>query len=128
MVVVDAPASAAKLPLSEIPQDVKTSVDEAYDGLSAGQRVLVKFATEEETRLARMQIRSYCEGRPAGRLTASIWQGYSDPAVAGSFTQTERDGWVPALNMSFSKYVSPAEKKAALTEAEKAAAAAGKTV
>jgi len=109
MTAVNAPSSSVKIPLEKIDPDTKAGVDEAYAyGLeNPGQRFIVAFDTANARDTARNEIRSYCEAREDGRLTASIWAGFAG-VVEGTtkFSQTETEVCkAPALSLSFSEYV-----------------------
>lgn len=105
IVAVDAPASQVKIDFDSIPDDVKEGVEEMFAGLSPSQRGVVAFQEQEERDLTRAEIRAYCEKRPAGRLTASIWAGYTDAEGKGTFKQKQGEGDLPALSLAFSVYV-----------------------
>ena len=111
MTPVKASASAVNYPLSEIPQDVKDSVDEAFDYSQANptERLVVTFADKDEADLNKIYIRSYCLSRPAGQLTASIWVGFAavdENGNAGKFSQAETEAAkVAALSLFFTPYV-----------------------
>jgi hypothetical protein len=107
MVVQDAPASAVKIPLNEIPADVSESVEEVYNGLAVTQRAVVPFDSETERDQARVYIRAYCQTRKGGRIKASLWSGFQDEA-SGKFVAAipkKGDGtYKPALSMAFGEY------------------------
>jgi hypothetical protein len=103
-VAVDAPASQVKIDFNEIPDDVKDGVEEMFKELSSVQRGVVAFADTDSRDLARAQIRAYCEKRKDGRLTASIWAGYTDAKSEGAFRQKASEGDLPALSLSFTVY------------------------
>jgi|SRR5215469_2217479 len=103
---IDAPASQVKINFDEIPDDVREGVEEMFTGLSGTQRGIVVFENEADRDVARAQIRAYCEARKAGRLTASIWAGYTnaeqDSLRSGNKTETYS---LPALSLAFTVYV-----------------------
>jgi hypothetical protein len=104
IIAVQAPASGVKIDPKDIPEDVSMGVDEMFTSLEATQRGVVAYETTEARDLARVQIRTYCETRKAGRLTASIWAGYTDGK--GSFVQKNPDEkLLPALSLAFTTYV-----------------------
>lgn len=110
MTPVKASASAVNYPLDQIPQDVKDSVDEAFDYSQANptERLVVTFADKDEADLNKVYIRSYCLSRPAGQLTASIWTGFAtvDEGGNATFSQSETEkAKVPALSLFFTPYV-----------------------
>lgn len=118
MKAVEAPASAVKTAIGDIPEDVTSGVEEAYDYCQANplERVVITFPDTDTRDLTRALIRSYCEVRPKGRLTASLWA----VSVNAETGETEKDG-VPALSMRFVKYVKKEKGKAngETAEAEK---------
>jgi hypothetical protein len=103
-VAVAAPPSTMKIDHNDIPDDISTGVEEIVASLDATQRGVVPFDSVEARDLARAQIRAYCEARKAGRLTASIWAGFT--AGEGKFTakQTEESEHA-ALSLAFTPYV-----------------------
>lgn len=107
---VEAPASTVKTPLASIPDDVATGVEEAFEYVTANptERIVITFDTEDERDLTRALVRSYCEVRPKGRITASIWAVTANPETGETTTE---DGAKPALSMSFRKYVKKSAQK-----------------
>ncbi len=111
MTPVDAPASSVKTPLADIPDEVRESVEEgfAFCQQSPGKRLVVPFGSDDEAARARVLIRSYCEQRPAGRLTASMWGGWvmynESGEVAGFTTQETPKATVPGLSVLLRAYV-----------------------
>jgi hypothetical protein len=101
---VDAPSSQVRIDPGEIPAEVGEGVEEMFSGLTSTQRGVVAFEDEGARDLARAQIRAYCEARKAGRLTASIWAGFTD-AEATVFRQKATEGDKPALSLAFTVYV-----------------------
>jgi hypothetical protein len=118
MKAVEAPSSAIKYTLDQIPQDVKDGVEEAFNYCQSNptERIVIPFLGTDDTNaedqrdLTRGQVRSYCEQRPAGRLTASIWAVSVDPE---SGETSGDDNAVPALNMRFVPYVKREKKEQA---------------
>lgn len=115
MKAVEAPSSAIKIALADIPEDVKIGVEEGYAYCQANpsERVVVTFtgddkSTGEDKRdLTRAQVRNYCEQRPDGRITASIWSILADPESGESSTE---ESAAPGLSMRFTKYVKKEKK------------------
>ena len=119
MTPIDAPASSIKTPLADIPDEVRESVEEGYAFCqqNPGKRLVVPFETDEEASQARTLIRSYCEQRPAGRLTASVWNGQAVISESGEVTgfaaqETSRAA-VPGLSVLLRTYVPKAQRRAA---------------
>src|SRR5215469_7533865 len=115
MVAVDA-GTSEKLPLESVQDDAKAAVEEAvafYNEFPEGKRLIIPFDTEEERDKAAVHIRSYCEARPDGRLTASIWHGFTGTkgegdaakAVWSSAAEGTKDAKTPALSVKFRAYV-----------------------
>jgi hypothetical protein len=110
MIPVKAPASAVKIPVSLIPDDVQQSIEEAfaYCEQNPAERLTVPFDTAEAAAEAKTQIRSYCEARPAGRLSASIWEGFAGTLENGNvkFSPQETEACkTPALSLFLKVYV-----------------------
>lgn len=105
---VEAPASAIKTPLEEIPADVAAGVEEAfkYGQDNPTERLVLVCKDEDDRDIQRALIRSYCELRPEGRLTASIWAVTVDPETGET---SKEAGSVPALSMFFRVYVKKAK-------------------
>jgi hypothetical protein len=101
MKAVEAPASAVKTALEDIPDDVASGIEEAFEYSTANplERVVITFPDTDTRDLTRALIRSYAEVRPKGRLTASLWA----VTVNADTGETEKDG-VPALSMRFVPY------------------------
>ena len=105
-VAVNAPPSSARVDFDDISPDVAESVEELFANLAATQRAIVPFETAELRDAAKVEIRVYCEGRKDGRLTASVWSGYTDAEGTGKFNVKETDKLgVPALSLAFTLYV-----------------------
>jgi hypothetical protein len=107
MAPVEAPASAVKTPLDQIPEDVSASVEEAYAFCqeNPAMRLIVPFESDEDVAVNRGYIRSYCEARKDGRLTASIWAGYTNEDASVFVQKATEDKNVPALSLFLIKYV-----------------------
>lgn len=109
MTAVPSAPSTVKYSLDEIPDDVKQGVEEAYAHQQdhPTDRLAVAFETEAERDIARGQVRSYCEARPDGRLTASIWAPENLAVEDEDGTETELTF---PLSMAFKVYVKKAQK------------------
>lgn len=58
------------LDLSQVPDEVKTEVEEIYNGLKSNPngRMRVGFETVDELNQYVLQVQSYCQQRPAGAI------------------------------------------------------------
>jgi hypothetical protein len=117
MAPVKAPASQVVTPLKNIPAEVSESVEEGFAFCQANPllRLIAAFADEDEVNLNRGYIRSYCQARPAGRLTVSIFNGYTGlveveveglPELVQKFSPNQTEACqTPALSLFFKVYV-----------------------
>lgn len=106
-----------KLTLDDIDADARTAVDEAAvffaEPANVGQRLIIPFDSTDDRDQARVHIRSYCEARPAGRLTASIWAGFTGTVGEGDDAVTRWSSAdkstdvckTPALSVTVKPYV-----------------------
>jgi len=119
MTPIDAPASSIKTPLADIPDEVRESVEEGYAFCqqNPGKRLVVPFETDEEASQARPLIRSYCEQRPAGRLTVSMHRGWAltneNGEITGFAAQETSRAALPGLSVLLRTYVPKAQRRAA---------------
>lgn len=108
--------SSEKIPEDQLSDDAKTGVDEMaafYADNPEGQRLIIPFNTTDERDSAARHIRTYCEIRPAGRLTASIWHGFTGTKGEGdqvkqlwsSAPEGTADAKTPALSVKVRPYV-----------------------
>lgn len=109
MKAVEAPASAVKVALEDITEDVIKGVEEAFTYCQEHptERLVVAWTKAEDRDETRVLIRSYCEARPAGRLTASLWNISVDPETG---EKSGAEGAIPALSMQFTPYVKKSKK------------------
>ena len=81
---VDESPGAITTPLDKIPDDVKDAVEATlkYCEKNPNKRLVTPpFATEDSRKQAAIDIRSYCEQRKAGRLSASIQRPDKHPVT-----------------------------------------------
>ena len=118
--------STARLALEEVDKDAAESVEEAFAFITENpeSRLIVRFDSPDARDEAALNVKSYCEARPAGKLTASIWYGFASPTEDkfSSAKEPTKACTAPALSMSFKVYVkrerTAADAEAAETPAE----------
>lgn len=115
MIAVDA-GTSEKVPVENLMDDAKTAVDEMaafYVDNPEGKRLIIPFDSVEDRDKAANHIRTYCEVREAGRLTASIWHGFTGTKGEGDKAQpvwsSAAEGTqyakTPALSVKVKPYV-----------------------
>lgn len=117
MVAVDV-GSSEKVPADSLDADAKTAVDEMavfFAENPDGHRLVIPFDTVENRDTAARHIRTYCEIREAGRLTASIWHGFTGTKGEGEAAKTvwssAPEGTADAKTPALSVKVKPYEKR-----------------
>jgi hypothetical protein len=97
---VEETAAAVVTPLEQIGEDVKDAVEATltYCQKNPGKRLVTPpFATEDSRKKAAIDIRSYCQQRPKGRLTASVQKPNMHPVSkkAGFFLSLKVKAYTP---------------------------------
>jgi len=105
--------ASERLPLESVDEDAKVAVEEAYAYFLAtptGERLIIPFSDPGDREDAARHIRSYCEARPSGRLTASIWIGWTGQndkgvTVWSSAAEGSKYAKTPALSVKITTYL-----------------------